>query len=211
MRLQWAFLVAGSSDLLIFRTKNNSSSDNAHIRDLQRHIDPNTDERRRTQTDETKDETTIAPTTRGHGARAGPRQRRNLLFRSRSRCPATTCWLSVIWPHFSTRVRRRLRPSVVVDVVMDVGRGSLRGRLHICSRAPDSWSGVFPTSLHQRGGTIDLARWEPCGIPSTVRWDVGGTARLGCDPPSTDAMLLSWPGLVGLGASGVVCVCGRAA
>jgi hypothetical protein len=27
--------------------------------------------------------------------------------------------------------------------------------------------------------------------PSAVRWDVGGTARLGCDPPSTDAMSLS--------------------
>jgi hypothetical protein len=29
--------------------------------------------------------------------------------------------------------------------------------------------------------------------PSAVRWDVGGTARLRCDPPSTDAMSLSWP------------------
>jgi hypothetical protein len=62
------------------------------------------------------------------------------------------------------------------------------------------------------GGVIDdLARWGSCGIPSTVRWDVGGTARLGCDSPSTDAMLLSWPGLVDLGAGGVVCVCGRPA
>jgi len=48
-------------------------------------------------------------------------------------------------------------------------------------------------------------------IPSTVRWNVGDAARLGCDPPSADVMLLSWPGLVDLGAGGVVCVCGRAA
>jgi hypothetical protein len=58
---------------------------------------------------------------------------------------------------------------------------------------------------------IFLSKRRLRDIPSTVRWDVGGTARSGCDPPSTDAMLLSWPGLVDLGAGGVVCVCGRAA
>jgi hypothetical protein len=41
-----------------------------------------------------------------------------------------------------------------------------------------------------------------CGIPLTARWDVYGTARWGCDPPSTDVMLLSWLGSVDLGASG---------
>jgi hypothetical protein len=69
------------------------------------------------------------------------------VIRSRSRRLAITCWLSVIWPYFPTRVRRRLRPSVVVDVAMDVGRGSRRCRIPICSRAPDSWSGVSPTGL----------------------------------------------------------------
>jgi hypothetical protein len=41
-----------------FRSLDNSSSSNAHVRDLHRRIDLNINERRRTHTDETNDETT---------------------------------------------------------------------------------------------------------------------------------------------------------
>ena len=73
---------------------------------------------------------------------------------------------------FSTRVPRRLRPSVVIDVAMDAGRKS-RCRIHICSPSTWFWSRVFPEHVpHQRGVTTDdLARREPCGIPSTARPD----------------------------------------
>lgn len=83
---------------------------------------------------------------------------------------------------FSTRVRRRLRPSVVVDVVMDVGWES-RCRIHICS--PSVWFLVrsFPGQVPHRGGmtTDDLSRWELCGIPSTS-WHSPTTRHPGGSP-----------------------------
>lgn len=48
------------TDLSIFRTRDNGSPNTVDVRDLHRCIDTNTDERRRAQTDETKDETTTA-------------------------------------------------------------------------------------------------------------------------------------------------------
>jgi hypothetical protein len=63
-------------DLPILRTRDNGSPNNAHVRNLHFCIDSNVDEIRRTQTDETKDETTTHPGTRGRKARPSRRWRR---------------------------------------------------------------------------------------------------------------------------------------
>ncbi len=47
-------------------------------------------------------------------------------------------------------------------------------------------------------------------VDSEMRMGAAPLVR-GCDPPSTDAMLLSWPGLVGSGGRCRLRVCGRAA
>jgi hypothetical protein len=71
-----------------------------------------------------------------------------------------------------------------------------------------NWSRHWPQPDKINYGCLCLLPRGGCrAIPLTVRWDVGGTARSGCGPPSTDAMLLSWPGLVDLGAGSVVCAC----
>jgi hypothetical protein len=58
---------------------------------------------------------------------------------------------------------------------------STAGNVHICSRAPDSWSGVFPArSLTGAGPLMTLARWELCGIPST--WQRPTTRQPGGSP-----------------------------
>jgi hypothetical protein len=49
-----------TTDLPVFRTRDNSSSSNVNVRYLQRSIDLHAGERGRTQADETKDEPTIA-------------------------------------------------------------------------------------------------------------------------------------------------------
>ena len=58
-----------------------------------------------------------------------------------------------------------------------------------------------PGSARHGGIIDDLARWGWCGISSTVRWDVAAPLAQAVTPPSTDVMLLSWPGSVALGAS----------
>src|SRR5918998_5817920 len=54
----WQRLNGQPSD---FRSLDDSSPNIAHVRDLHRRIDLNTNERRRTHADETKDETTLLP------------------------------------------------------------------------------------------------------------------------------------------------------
>jgi hypothetical protein len=106
-------------DFPIFRTQGNSSPNNAHVRNLHFCIDSNADELGRTQTDETKDETTTHPGTRGRNARPSRRWRRrpSVVIDDASPLPVGCPGCGLVRRSGSKDVSRRPWPDVAMDVV----------------------------------------------------------------------------------------------
>jgi hypothetical protein len=186
-----------------FRSLDDSSPNIVNVRDLHRRIDPNTNERRRTHMDETKDETTIRPRFANVTLGLDKGRRRSLLFRSRRQHPATTCNLSRVGSYPRIQVRGRSWSSVAVYVDTDVGAlrsGTLLGYI-FARRAPDSLSGASrsDSSRGQRDRPISCTLepvWHPVdlaqpdhttaqGQPSTesVRALCGSAPGLSCGSP----------------------------